>query len=152
MATAIHHSVIAVSDLESSLRFYRDGLGLDVLQDRQVEGDWPGLFDAPGRVLRAVFLGQTGVADGQSGVLELNAFEGPALPPAVASGLRAGFLLLSYFVDVDEVVDRLEAMGLGGQPRRVVQPTPSGEIAIVVVRDPDGVRILLTPGSITQHR
>jgi catechol 2,3-dioxygenase-like lactoylglutathione lyase family enzyme len=152
MATAIHHSVIAVSDLESSLRFYRDGLGLDVLQDRHVEGDWPDLFDAPGRVLRAVFLGQTGVADDQSGVLELNAFEGSALPPAVAPGLRAGFLLLSYFVDVDEVVDRLEAMGLGGQPRRVVQSTRSGEVAIVVVRDPDGVRILLTPGSITQHR
>jgi catechol 2,3-dioxygenase-like lactoylglutathione lyase family enzyme len=51
---AIHHSVVAVGDIEASLRFYRDGLGLDVLQDRYVEGDWPGLFDAPARRLRAV--------------------------------------------------------------------------------------------------
>jgi catechol 2,3-dioxygenase-like lactoylglutathione lyase family enzyme len=30
---AIHHSVVVVGDLEASLRFYRDGLGLEVLQD-----------------------------------------------------------------------------------------------------------------------
>ena len=57
MTGAIHHSVVVVRDLEASLRFYRDGLALDVLQDRQVEGDWPDLFDAPSRRLRAVFLG-----------------------------------------------------------------------------------------------
>jgi hypothetical protein len=27
----IHHSVVVVRDLEASLRFYRDGLGLDLL-------------------------------------------------------------------------------------------------------------------------
>jgi catechol 2,3-dioxygenase-like lactoylglutathione lyase family enzyme len=41
--------VLVVRDLEASLRFYRDGLGLDLLVDRQVEGDWPDLLDAPGR-------------------------------------------------------------------------------------------------------
>ena len=40
MPGAIHHSVVVVGDLEASLRFYRDGLGLEVLQDRHVEGDW----------------------------------------------------------------------------------------------------------------
>jgi catechol 2,3-dioxygenase-like lactoylglutathione lyase family enzyme len=40
----IHHSVVVVRDLEASLRFYRDGIGLDLLQDRHVEGDWPDLF------------------------------------------------------------------------------------------------------------
>ena len=55
---AIHHTVVVVGDLETSLRFYRDGLGLHVLQDRRVEGDWPGLFDAPSHTLRAVFLGE----------------------------------------------------------------------------------------------
>ena len=42
-----HHSVVAVRDLEVSLRSYRDGIGLDLLRDRQVEGDWPDLLDAP---------------------------------------------------------------------------------------------------------
>jgi catechol 2,3-dioxygenase-like lactoylglutathione lyase family enzyme len=39
MPGGIHHCVVVVHDLEASLRFYRDGLGLDLLHDRQVEGD-----------------------------------------------------------------------------------------------------------------
>jgi len=41
MPGGIHHSVLVVGDLEASLRFYRDGLGLDVLLDRRVEGAGP---------------------------------------------------------------------------------------------------------------
>jgi catechol 2,3-dioxygenase-like lactoylglutathione lyase family enzyme len=68
--------VVMVRDLEASLRFYRDGLGLDLLQDRQVEGDWPDLFDAPSRRVRAVFLGDAGIPEDHAGVLELNVFDG----------------------------------------------------------------------------
>jgi catechol 2,3-dioxygenase-like lactoylglutathione lyase family enzyme len=71
---AIHHAVVVVRDLAVSLRFYRDVIGLDELQDRHVEGDWPGLFDAPSRGLRAVFLGDARVPDDHAGVLELNVF------------------------------------------------------------------------------
>jgi len=87
----IHHSVVAVRDLEASLRFYRDALGLDLLQDRQVEGDWPDLFGAPGRRVHAVFLGDAGVPDDHAGVLELNVFDGdvpegpPPSPPRTGS-------------------------------------------------------------------
>ncbi len=141
---------MVVRDLEASLRFYRDGLGLDLLHDRQVEGDWPGLFGAPSRRVRAVFLGDAGVPDDQGGVLELNVFEGdvPAgLPP---SPPRTGFFLLSFFVDVEAVLSRLAALGLGGPPRRVTQPTPGGPVTLATVRDPDGLLVLLTPGSITR--
>src|SRR5689334_2583340 len=34
MPGGIHHSVVVVRDLQTSLRFYQDGLGLDLLQDR----------------------------------------------------------------------------------------------------------------------
>ena len=53
--------MVVVRDLEASLRFYWDGIGLNLLQDRHVEGDWPDLFDAPSRRVRAVFLGDAGV-------------------------------------------------------------------------------------------
>jgi catechol 2,3-dioxygenase-like lactoylglutathione lyase family enzyme len=147
---AIHHAVVVVRDLAASLRFYRDGIGLDELQDRRVEGDWPGLFDAPSRGLRAVFLGDARVPDDHAGVLELNLFDGdvPPGPPPTPPG--TGFFLLSFFVDVGATLSRLASLGLGGLPRRVTQPTPTGPITIATVRDPDGLLILLTPGSITR--
>jgi len=146
----IHHSVVVVGDLGASLRFYRDGLGLDVLLDRRVEGDWPGLLDAPTRSLRAVFLGDARVPDDHAGVLELNVFDGdvPAGPPP--SPPRTGFFMLSFFVDVDATLSRLAALGLGGPPRRVIQSTPNGPVTVATVRDPDGLLVLLTPGSITR--
>ena len=150
MPGGIHHSVVVVGDLEASLRFYRDGLGLDLLLDRQVEGDWPDLLAAPSRRVRAVFLGEAGVPDDHAGVLELNVFDGhvpegpPPKPPST------GFLMLSFVVDVEATLGRLAALGLGGPPRRITQLTPRGPITLVTVRDPDGLLILLTPGSITR--
>lgn len=142
--------MVVVRDLEASLRFYRDGLGLDLLQDRQVEGDWPGLFDAPARSLRAVFLGDPRVPDDHAGVLELTVFDGdvPAGPPP--SPPRTGFFGLSFFVDVEATLSRLAALGLGGVPRRVAQSTPNGPMSMATVRDPDGLLVLLIPGSITR--
>jgi glyoxylase I family protein len=146
---AIHHTVLTVRDLEQSLRFYRDGLGLGVLQDRNVEGDWPGLFGAPSRSLRVVFLGDASEPDLFAGVLELNAFDSPVGPPA-ADQAHYGLTMISYFVDVEATLARLAALGLGGAPARVGQQTPNGTITIATVRDPDGVTVLLTPGSITR--
>jgi catechol 2,3-dioxygenase-like lactoylglutathione lyase family enzyme len=151
VSAAIHHTVVIVRDLDASLRFYRDGLGLDVLQDRHVEGDWPGLFDAPSRRLRAVFLGDARVPDEHAGVLELNALDGDIPTGPAASPPSTGFFLVSFFVDVEATLSRLAALGLGGPPRRVDQPGPNGPIAIATVRDPDGVLVLLTPGSITRR-
>ena len=147
---AIHHAVITVSDIEASLRFYRDGIGLAVLQDRDVEGDWPALFGAPSTRLRAVFLGNPDVPDLQAGVLELNAFESDA-PEPLPPTFHAGLTMLSYFVDVDETLARLSSLGFTEPPRRIDQTTPGGILTIAVVRDPDGVAILLTPGSLTRR-
>lgn len=148
--TAIHHAVVVVRDLEVSLSFYRDGLGLDLLRDRHVEGDWPGLLDAPSRGLRAVFLGDKRVPDDHSGVLELNVFDGPVPDGPAPSPPRTGFFMLSFFIDVDAALGRLAALGLGVPSRRVTQQTPNGPITIATVRDPDGLLVLLTPGSITR--
>ena len=142
--------MVVVRDLEASLRFYRDGLGLDLLQDRQVEGDWPDLFDAPSRRVRAVFRGEAGVPDDHAGVLELNVFDGEVPEGLPASPPSTGFFLLSFFVDIDATLRRLAALGLGGPPRRITQSTPRGPVTLATVRDPDGLLILLTPGSITR--
>ena len=151
MAGAIHHSVALVRDVEGSLRFYRDGLGLDLLRDLRVEGDWPALFGGPSRGLRAVFLGDARVPDDHAGVLELNEFDAH-VPDVVRSATPTpGLFMISFFVDVEDTLATLAHLGLGGPPRRVVQSTPGGDVTIATVRDPDGILVLLTPGSITQR-
>ena len=113
-------------------------------------GDWPGLFDGPSGSLRVVFLGDARVADVTSGVLELNAFVDGDVPTGDSPAHpTTGFFMLSYFVDVEATLEKLADLGLGGPPRRVSQATPNGDITIALVRDQDGVRILLTPSPIT---
>ena len=66
----IHHSAICVRDIDASLRFWRDGLGFEVLMDGSFEGDWPTLLRAPSTELRSVFLGDPAHPD--AGVVEIS--------------------------------------------------------------------------------
>ena len=143
MGVRVHHSAIRVRDTDSSLRFYRDGIGLDVLMDRVFEGDWPTLFGVGSTRLRSIFLGDRGHPD--AGFVELVAFEDDTaapLGPAGAPTGGAGFLLLSFYVDVDEVAARLASLGFG-PARRIEQPAPTGSVAMATVHDPDGVCVEL---------
>jgi catechol 2,3-dioxygenase-like lactoylglutathione lyase family enzyme len=143
MTARVHHSAIAVRDVDASLRFYRDGIGLEVLMDHVFEGDWPTLFDAPSTTLRSIFLGDAGHPE--AGIVELVVFDGPApasepTPREAVSG--PGFFLLSFYLDVDEVLARLAGLGFG-PARRLEQPAPTGTVSMACVYDPDGVRVEL---------
>jgi glyoxylase I family protein len=141
----VHHSAIYVRDVDASLRFYRDGLGLQVLMDHEFDGDWRTLFDAPSDRLQSVFLGDPDSPD--AGIVELVAFagdvtgdDGAAPTPAPP---RPGFFLLSFFVDVDATLNRLASVGLDGPARRIQVPAPGGDVEMATVRDPDGVLVEL---------
>jgi glyoxylase I family protein len=141
----VHHSAICVRDVDASLRFYRDGLGLQVLMDHEFDGDWRTLFDAPSDRLQSVFLGDPDSPD--AGIVELVAFagdvtgdDGAAPTPAPP---RPGFFLLSFFVDVDATLNRLASVGLDGPARRIQVPAPGGDVEMATVRDPDGVLVEL---------
>ncbi len=96
-----------------------------------------------------MFLGDPSAPD--AGVVELVAFvaelepgDAWASPAAVdAAPPVSGFFLLSVYVDVDEVLGRLAALGLGGEPRRITVPGPGGDVTMATVRDPDGVLVEL---------
>jgi glyoxylase I family protein len=142
----VHHSAIVVHDVDTSLRFWRDGLGFDVMMDMNFDGDWATLFGAPAHRLRSIFLGDPARPDG--GIVELVQFgegsdETPAPTLARQPATRAGFFLLSCYVDVDTVLDRLRSLGLGGEPRRITVPGPGGEVQMATVIDPDGVLVEL---------
>jgi len=136
---------VYVRDVDASLRFYRDGLGLQVLMDHEFDGDWRTLLDAPRDRLRSVFLGDPDSPD--SGIVELVTFAGndtgdggAAPPPAPA---RPGFFLLSFFVDVGATLARIAAVGFDGPVRRIQVPAPGGDVEMVTLRDPDGVLVEL---------
>lgn len=139
----VHHSAIVTRDVDASVRFYRDGLGLQVLMDHEFEGDWRTLFDAPRDRLRSVFLGDPDAPD--AGIVELVTFgadgDGGGEPPVGAP--RAGFFLLSFFVDVDATMARLAALGFDEPARRTRVRAPEGHVDMVTVRDPDGVLVEL---------
>lgn len=141
MSARVHHSAIVVRDFEASLRFWRDGIGFAPMMDEQFEGDWVTLFGAPSTKLRSIFLGDPERAD--SGVVELVQFV-PATDTGVAVSVTssAGFFLLSCYVDVDAVLERLSGLGLGGEPRRI-SVGPDGAVQMATVIDPDGVLVEL---------
>ncbi len=140
MSARVHHSAIQVNDIDASLRFYRDGLGLEVLMDHVFEGDWPTLFEARSTTLRSVFLGDR--RRPEAGVVELVVFGEGDAPPSESSPTSAGFFLLSFYVEVDVVLSRLDDLGFG-PARRIEQPGPTGPVPMATLRDPDGVQIEL---------
>jgi catechol 2,3-dioxygenase-like lactoylglutathione lyase family enzyme len=142
--THVHHSAIHARDVDASLRFYRDGLGLHVLMDHEFDGDWRTLFGAPANRLRSVFLGDPSAPD--AGIVELVAFDGGSIERSQAAAReasRAGFLLLSFFVDVDETLTRLTKLGFDAPAGRIRVPGPEGDVEMATVRDPDGVLVEL---------
>ena len=108
----VHHSAIVTRDVEASLVFWRDGLGLDVLMDETFEGPWPELFGTASTKLRSIFLGDASAGD--SGIVELVARPRVRPQPTRRRHVPAeGFFLLSLFADLDEVLPRLAALGVG---------------------------------------
>jgi catechol 2,3-dioxygenase-like lactoylglutathione lyase family enzyme len=138
----MHHAGVCVRDMETSLRFYRDGLELTVLADKVLDADLEPLLGVRTESVRTVFLGDSGHPD--SGIVELLDLGVPDIadePPQGGLPTR-GVFLLSLQVDVKAVLARLAEMGLGGTPR--VMPTPGGGVAATVT-DPDGVMVELLP-------
>lgn len=138
----LHHAGICCADLDESLRFYRDGIGLSVLADVVLEADLAPLLGVTTTSVRTVFLGAAERPD--AGIVELlslgvESVDGGA--PQAGTPAR-GVFLLSVQVDVDEVLARLAGLGFGGTP--LAMPTPGGGKAATVV-DPDGVMVELLP-------
>ena len=139
---AVHHSAICTADVERSLRFWRDGLGLCELFDHTFTGDWPELFGAKGDRLRSIFLGDPQSPD--CGIVELVELPGADEALPAASGPRHGFFLLSLQRDVDETLSALAALGFTDDVRRITMPVPAGKtVPMAVITAPDGVLVEL---------
>jgi len=138
----VHHSAICTADMQRSLRFWRDGLGLCQLFDHTFTGDWPELFGAKGDRLRSIFLGDPQSPD--SGIVELVQLPGTDEALPAHSAPRYGFFLLSLERDVDETLSGLAALGFADGVRRISMPAPGGKsVSMAVITAPDGVLVEL---------
>ncbi|KZS82722.1 VOC family protein [Mycobacterium persicum] len=138
----VHHAAICTANVESSLRFWRDGLGLTELFDHTFTGNWPELFGAKTDQLRSIFLGDPQTPD--CGIVELVELSGAdeALPMPRAP--RHGFFLLSLQRDVDATLSSLAALGFAEGVRRISMPAPAAKtVPMAVVTAPDGVLVEL---------
>src|SRR5262245_27569548 len=137
------HMGICVSDLERSLRFYRDVLGYEEVGRLELEGEAVATLNGmPSAKVRAIYLERDGWR------LELLEFPvpgwiGPSEPRPMN---QLGLTHLSFRVaNLDATCAQLEAAGGGVLPgTRLGQP--GAPTHVIMAFDPDGVRIELIQG------
>ena len=137
----VSHIGICVSDLESSLHFYVDGLGFEVVGSHDVGEEFADLMELDGVRLRSRMIRRDGVT------LELLDYVTPGTTGAAERRPmnQLGLTHLSLRVDdVESVAATIES--LGGKVVRATRTTFTfGEASLdfLYCTDPDGVRIEL---------
>lgn len=147
--TGFFHAGITVRDMDSSLRYYCDGLGLDQAFDKVVDGPYlREVLGLPLQSIRACYLNIPG-----GGFVELLEYRGLERLPAVARpcDYGAGHLCL-YVEGIDDIVDRLHSMGYVARSDTPVDITsgPNTGARSIYGLDPDGYPVELfqrPPGS-----
>ena len=150
---SIFHVGFVVSDLDASLRFYCEGLGLE-LRHRQLQNNayTSSLVGYPDAILEIAQLRLPDAEPPPSGhVIELISYERPAGAPADLERSTLGAGHLAFVVDdVFETAARLRSLGaqLINKPVRITEGINAGGWA-VYLHDPDGVCLeLLQPAGI----
>jgi catechol 2,3-dioxygenase-like lactoylglutathione lyase family enzyme len=137
----IHHTVIRVRDMDRSLAYWHEGVGLELMMDGEFEGDWPTLFNVAPTSLRSVFLGDP---DQDGGVLELVDFGTPGTRQPAGDTPPEGLMLVAFQCVIDPILERLHVMGCAGSLREIIVQSARGPVRMVLLEDPNGVRFELT--------
>jgi catechol 2,3-dioxygenase-like lactoylglutathione lyase family enzyme len=134
---AIRHTGIVVSDMERSLEFYRDLLGLKVVKDFKEEGDYIDKIS----VLSGVKVWMIKLAADDGTMVELLKYMShPQKAPDNPQICDIGCSHIAFTVDdVDEEYARLLEKGVGFNCPPLV--SPDGYAKVAFCRDPDGVFI-----------
>lgn len=145
----VRRTTLLVRDMDRSLAFWRDALGLTVVYDRM-------LFEPPNQT-RLVLLRANDQFIGLIGLMERQATKATA-PPVVYE--RASYGNVIFVVNAKDQETRLErvrkvpGVKLQGEPQRIEYPSPDGKgtipVMVTYLWDPDGYfvelnKILGTP-------
>jgi catechol 2,3-dioxygenase-like lactoylglutathione lyase family enzyme len=140
--TGFFHGGITVKDMESSVVFYRDALGLELAFDRILEADYlRTVLDLPLSSIRAVYLHIPG-----GGFVELLEYRGVERMSAASRPCDPGAGHLCLYVEgIDELCEHIHAMGYRGRSIAPVDITagPNAGARSIYLLDPDGYPIEL---------
>jgi catechol 2,3-dioxygenase-like lactoylglutathione lyase family enzyme len=145
----VRRTTLIVRDMDRSLAFWRDALGLKVVYDRM-------LFEPPNQT-RLVLLRANDEFVGLIGLMERQATKASA-PPVTYQ--RASYGNVIFVINAKDQEQRLEkvrkvpGVKLQGEPQRIEYPSPDGKgtipVMVTYLWDPDGYfvelnKILGTP-------
>jgi catechol 2,3-dioxygenase-like lactoylglutathione lyase family enzyme len=139
----LDHANIVVADMDRSLAFYRDGLGLEVILDRLLDGGWfERLTRIPGARARCVILD----APGGGCRIELLAYEdGRAAESTLSHPATQGLRHLA--IRVEDLDERLERLRILSRTEAEIVDVPRDIVArgkrMAYIHDPDGVLVEL---------
>ena len=136
MTTSIHHMSFTISDMEKSLAFYRDILGMKVVFD-SIQGGFQtngavaeNITGIPGTEVRFVFL-KLG-----NGLIELMEYKPKGKPLADNTPTDIGSSHVCFKTEnIQEFYRELSAKGV----RFHSAPQKNGKVRVVYFRDPDGI-------------
>ena len=132
----MNHTGLSVSNMDRSLEFYRDTLGLEIERDNILEGDFLAQFTGlPESKVHIVYLGN---GDGRHSV-ELVEFLNPIAPPQEHSLLGSSHL--GFFVDdLDQFYTVLSSIGNRFLSPPILRPDTTYPMVrkLCLAQDPDG--------------
>lgn len=142
--TGLFHAGITVSDMDAALRFYRDGLGLEVASDGMSGGESPErVWAMKAGPFRVVFLR----IPGSPSYVELFEFVGDIERHSASArpcDHGAGHVCL-HVSDLGSLFARLRAAGYSARSDEVVtiDSGPHAGAKVVYMKDPDGYHVEL---------
>jgi len=137
---AVRHAGIVVSDLEKSLEFYRDLLGLKVKTRAVESGDYIDQLNEKTAIL--VTTVKMSADDGPT-LIELLKFNWPEVKPEKAPGpFKIGLTHIAFTVDnLEKVYQKLLANGIHFNCPPIIPP--NGKAKATFCKDPDGTLVEL---------
>jgi len=139
MGAFVHHFGIAVVDLDESIRFWRDGLGFQIVLDEHYEREWQRLLGSPCERVHIVAL--IPPEQPTTCAVELIAFDDDVERPR-PPGPPVGVSHLSVVIDDDAVFERLAALGYSSFEKDANE-VGGTEYELWFFRGPDGVIVEL---------
>ncbi len=140
--TSFFHAGITVRDMDTSLRYYCEGLGLEPYFDKVLDGPYlREVLNLPLTSLRAAYLN---IPNG--GFVELLEYRGLERLSAASRPCDFGAGHLCFYVEgIDEIVARLHSMGYVARSSNPVNVTsgPNAGARSIYGLDPDGYAVEL---------